>query len=82
MWGRIGEGGTLLGACCGRASCGSGDGFAGPDEPTPRIVADLGMGIEQIVLKGLQMCLVQLELELQGPIGHPAAPLEHGQGLV
>jgi hypothetical protein len=40
------------------------------------------MGIEEFVLKIVEGILVQGKLPLEGAVGHPAAPLKHGYGLV
>jgi hypothetical protein len=60
------------------------EGWSGrrPDQSAGRIVAYLWVGIEPLVFEGLQMGLVQLELELEGPIGQvaPAAGAWPGLG--
>ena len=57
-------------------------GNTGPDEAAPRIVAYLWVGVEEFVLQIIEDILLQLELPLEGTIGDPATPLEHGHGLL
>jgi hypothetical protein len=52
------------------------------DAATSHIVPDLRVGVEQLVLEIVEDVLVQGKLPLEGAIGHPAAPLKHGYGLV
>jgi hypothetical protein len=53
-----------------------------PDEAAPRIVAHFWVGIAEFVLQSLEGLVIQLELALEGAIGHPAAPLEQDNRLV
>src|SRR5712691_8587619 len=48
----------------------------GPDQTAPRVIDYLGLRVEEFVLQGNELLVVQRELELQGAIGH-AAPLAH-----
>ena len=53
-----------------------------PDQTAARIIVHLRRRIEDGVLEGLQVLLVELELEFEGLIRHPPTALEHGHCLV
>ena len=53
-----------------------------PDQAAARIIVHLRIRIENGVLEGLQVLLVQLELEFESLIRHTPAALEHGKRLV
>ena len=72
--GGVGEGHLARGLHGSRGGDGSRARVARPDEAAPRIVADLGMGIEEFLGEIVQGVVIQLKLPLEGPIGH-AAPL-------
>src|SRR5207244_3187358 len=55
---------------------------ARPAQAPPRVIDHLRVGVEEFVREDCQLVVVQGELELQGVIGHPAAPLEEGYDLV
>ena len=42
----------------------------------------MGLRVQEFVLQGGELLIIQRELELEGPIGHPPAPLHHGDRLV
>ena len=73
----IGERG--LRRCHGWRGCGSGAGGTRPDEAALRLVVHLWMGKEEFVLQGGEVVLIELELELKGPI-RQAAPLAQVEG--
>ena len=60
----------------------SGAGVAGPDEAALRLVVHLWVGKKEFVLQGGEVVIVELELELKGPIRHAPTALEHGNYLV
>ena len=60
----------------------SGACIAGPYEDTAVLIQCQALAVNEFVLESLQVCLVELELELQGAIGQAAASLEHGDGLI
>src|SRR5215475_5348420 len=62
----------------GRGGGGSGASITRPDEAAPRIVVDLRMGVEKLVFEIVEGVLIQGKLSLEGAIGYPAAPLQHG----
>jgi hypothetical protein len=53
-----------------------------PDEDFPGLVDGEPFRLDQGFLECLQLLVVELELELEHPIGHPAAALEQGDCLV
>src|SRR5215510_15613108 len=42
----------------------------------------MGLRVQEFVLQCGELLIIQRELELEGPIGHPPAPLHHGDRLV
>src|SRR5262249_32983442 len=54
----------------------------GPDQTAARIIVHLRRRIKDGVLEGIQVLLVELELEFEGLIRHTPAALEHGPRLV
>ena len=73
---------ALLGAGWWRGGRQREAGSTSPDEAAPRIVVYLWVGIEQFVLEIGEGLVVEGKLPLEGPVGHPAAPLQHGDRLV
>ena len=57
-------------------------GVSGPDEATAVVLDDVRVCVEELIREGLQVVVVQTELQREGTIGHAAAALEHGQRLV
>src|SRR5215831_15321358 len=53
-----------------------------PDQTAARIIVHLRRRIEDGVLEGLQVLLVELELEFEGLIRHTPTALEQGKRLV
>ena len=78
----VGEWGPLGCRRWRRRSAGSGARVTRPDETSPGIIADLRMRVQELVLEVVQRRVVELKLPLQGAVGHPAAPLQHGNGLI
>ena len=79
--GRIGQRRRHGGLCryCGnwRGLC-----LTAPDQDTAGLIYRQTLAVDQLVLEGLQVCLVQLELDLESTISQPATPPEHGGRLV
>src|SRR5262245_38914346 len=50
--------------------------------PRPSSSRTCGWAIEEFVLEIIEGVLIQLKLPLEGAIGHPATPLQHGHRLV
>jgi hypothetical protein len=53
-----------------------------PDKPTPVIIDDLRIGIEEFVFEVRKVRIVKLELPLQGTITHPASAAEDVAALL
>jgi hypothetical protein len=53
-----------------------------PDEAAPRIVAHFWVGIAEFVLQSLEGLVIQLELALEGAIGHTAPLAQQGNHLI
>ena len=47
-----------------------------------RVVVNFRVGIEHLVLQRFQVYFVKLELDLKGPIGHPAPLAQEGNRLI
>ena len=80
--GHVGQRGTIQGARRWRRGRRRRAGITTPDEAASRIVVDLRVGVKQLVFEIVEGVLVEGKLPLEGTIGHPAAPLQHGQGVV
>jgi hypothetical protein len=48
----------------------------------PGIIAYLWMRVQERILEVVQRRIVELKLPLQSAVGHPAAPLQHDNGLI
>src|SRR5215510_3947285 len=57
-------------------------GCASPDQATALIIDHVGVRVEEFLLEGLQVVVVQLELEPECPVRHPPSTLEHSDRLV
>src|SRR5215510_10557350 len=55
---------------------------ASPDQATPRIIDYVGLRVEEFVLQGGQLLVIQRELELQSTIGHTAPLAQEGDHLI
>ena len=81
-----GRGGGKRHPCGGRCRRDRGGGrrakVTRPDEAASRIVDHLGLRVEQFVLQGSELCVIQRELELQGAIGHAAPLAQQGDHLI
>ena len=75
-WARRRHRGHSRGAVCGPLP------GTGPEQAALRIVNHMGLRVQEFVLQRGQLLIIQCELELEGPIGHPPAPLHHGKRLV
>src|SRR5262245_49606767 len=53
-----------------------------PDQSAPRVIDNLGMRIEELLLQVVQRYVVELELPLEGAIGQASPALEHGCRLI
>ena len=53
-----------------------------PDQAVPRVVDHLGLRVEQFVLQGGELCVIQRELELKGAIGHTAPLAQESHRLI
>jgi hypothetical protein len=51
-------------------------------QATPHVIDHLWVGVEEFVLEDSQLLVVEVELELQRVIRHPATPLEKSHDLV
>ena len=78
----VGEGGLSRDLHGSRGGGGTGASIARPDQAAPRIVADLGMGIEEFLCEIVQGVVIQLKLSLEGPIGHAAPLAQQGDHLI
>jgi hypothetical protein len=68
-----------------RRSRGGGDSSASlarPDQATPRVVADLWVGIKEFLGEIVQGVVIQLKLPLEGPTRHPAPLAQQGNHLI
>src|SRR5215475_8707077 len=54
----------------------------GPDQTAPRVIDHMGLRVEEFVLQGSQLLVVQRELELQGAIGDAAPLAQEGDHLI
>ena len=50
--------------------------------PRPASSTTCGLRVQEFVLQRCQVRVIQLELELEGPVGYATTPLEHGDRLV
>src|SRR2546430_17526947 len=70
----------------GRRWTGSGPGRrrgrTGPDQHAAVFIYRQALAVDQLILERFEVCLVELELQLEGAIGQAAAPLEQGDGLI
>jgi hypothetical protein len=48
----------------------------------PRVIDHLRIRIEELLLKVVQCCIIELELPLEDAVGQASASLEHGYRLV
>jgi hypothetical protein len=55
---------------------------ARPYQTAADVLDHLRVGVEEFILQGCQVVVVELELELECAIGYPPAALQHGKGLV
>ena len=86
MRGGVGQRPDVRWACPDRRRCGGWRRrcrhVAGPDQDVAILINGHLLGLDEFVLEIIEGVIVQLELPLERAIGHPAATLEHGQGLV
>ena len=55
---------------------------ASPDQTAPRIIDHMGLRVEEFVLQGSELRVIQRELELEGAIGHAAPLAQEGDHLI
>jgi hypothetical protein len=77
----VGEGGRRGCPCWCGGACRSSPRVASPDQAASRVVADLGVSIEDGVFEILQVVILNGKLTLQGAIGDPAMLVQHGDRL-
>src|SRR2546425_558271 len=53
-----------------------------PDEDASRFIEGQALALDELVLQGFEMRLIQLELELEGPIRQAATLAQEGDGLI
>ena len=74
---RLASAGFALAGIMGSAGwCKSTVCFIIPNQPPAYVIDHLAMGVEHFFLQCVKVLVIQLELELQCPIGHPAFTLE------
>ena len=54
----------------------------GPDQTSTHVVAHLRLRVEEFVLQGSELLVIQGELDLQGPIGHASPLTQQGDRLL
>jgi len=74
--------GASTGVPAGAETRRSGAGVIRPDEAALRLIVHLRIGKEECILQGGEVIIIELELELKGPIRHAPPALEHGYRLV
>ena len=80
--GHVGEGGLSRALHGSRGGGGIGASVARPNQAAPRIVADFWVGIEEFIFEIVQGLVIELELPLEGAIGHTAPLAQQGDYLI
>ena len=53
-----------------------------PDQDTVVLIHRQALAVNDLVLEGLEVLVIELEVQLEGPIGQASTPLQHGHCLV
>ena len=53
-----------------------------PDQDTAVLIHCQALAVNEFVLEGLEVLVIELEVQLEGPIGQASPPLQHGHRLV
>ena len=53
-----------------------------PDQDPAVLIHRHALAVDELVLEDLQLCLIQLELELEGPIGQATPLAQEGDDLI